>query len=258
MIYSKEIFLRNHKESILKFSFLLIISVLVSTLGFVSLAHALDPGWKLLRAPLVSPEAAREILKDRGRMETMGLTLGSETEITPEIQEQARALQNDPKLIYEFVRNHVEYIPYYGCLKGATLTLMERSGNDFDQAALIIALLRSSGYSAQFVYGEMTIPNFGGTDNYDMQRWLGIDANSDIISEVLGNGGIPATVYSTITVMNRVWVKATIDSSDYLFDPAFKPSNEILGIDLESAMGYSRSELLSAAGGEIGATMYGT
>jgi transglutaminase-like putative cysteine protease len=67
-------------------------------------------------------------------------------------------LENDPRRIYQFVRNHFTYVPYYGALKGPYLTLKERSGNDFDQAALLVELLRAAGYTANYQYGNMSIP----------------------------------------------------------------------------------------------------
>ena len=175
----------------------------------------------------------------------------SAPEITDEIAALARALQHDPKLIYEYVCNHIDYVPYFGSLKGATLTLLELSGNDFDQASLMIALLRASGFTAQYVYGQMTIPSYNAGDNYDLQHWLGVDANYSVISRVLASGGIPATV-STQTTLDRVWVMATIWGTDYLFDPAFKIYEDTQGIDLVEAMGYDGAALLSAAGGENG------
>ena len=74
-------------------------------------------------------------------------------EITPEISALAEGLRFDPVLIYEFVRNHVDFVPYYGCKKGAHLTLLEMSGNDADQSALLVALLRASGYSPSYRAG---------------------------------------------------------------------------------------------------------
>ena len=237
---------------LLKPFLILAIFMLVYALGAGSFVHASDPGWKMVSAPLVSPQEARQIMKDLAVEPLGGAGDPLQIEITPEIRELARSLQDDPKLIYEFVRNHIDYVPYYGALKGAALTLVERSGNDFDQATLMIALLRESGYSARYVYGEMTIPNHGAADDYDMKHWLGVDANSSVIGQVLANGGIPATVYSSYTYLHRVWVKATIDEGDYLFDPAFKPWQEIAGLDIASAMGYDKAELLSAVGGEVG------
>jgi hypothetical protein len=52
-------------------------------------------------------------------------------------------------------------------MKGATLTLLDGSGNDFDQASLLIALLRESGYTAKFVIGQQTI------SGNDLANWLG-------------------------------------------------------------------------------------
>lgn len=111
------------------------------------------------------------------------------TTTTPEITALARSLKNNPTLIYQYVRNNVDYVPYYGSLKGATLTYLDGSGNDFDQASLMISLLRASGYTAQYVYDTMTIPASGDVNQKDMQHWLGVDANNTVISTVLSNGG---------------------------------------------------------------------
>ncbi|MFH0726230.1 MAG: hypothetical protein V2B19_07785, partial [Pseudomonadota bacterium] len=40
--------------------------------------------------------------------------------------------------------------------------------------------------------------------------------------------------------------------SNYLFDPAFKPHQTTAGIDLKSAMGYTKTAFLTAAGGTVG------
>src|ERR1041384_7646071 len=56
----------------------------------------------------------------------------------------ARNLENDPKRIYDFVHNTIRYTHYFGSKKGALLTLLEGSGNDFDQCALLVALLRAA------------------------------------------------------------------------------------------------------------------
>ena len=49
--------------------------------------------------------------------------------------------------------------------------------------------------------------------------------------------------------LDRVWVKATINNTPYLFDPAFKAYRYKQKIDLGLATGYSRNELLAAAAG---------
>nr|NJM04298.1 hypothetical protein [Desulfobacula sp.] len=146
----------------------------------------------------------------------------------------------------------MDYVPYYGSLKGAALTLLDGSGNDFDQASLTIALLRASGHTAQYVFGTMQIPNYGAADQKDMQHWLGVDANNTVIANVMANGGIPAPRTGSNFDVSRVWVRATVNGSTFLFDPAFKAYREIPGINLSSAMAYDRAALLSAAGGTQG------
>ncbi|BCO31672.1 hypothetical protein TspCOW1_17750 [Thiohalobacter sp. COW1] len=162
----------------------------------------------------------------------------------------AAALEDDPVQIYAFVRNHIEYAPYYGRLKGAHLTLLERAGNDFDQAALLVELLRAAGHNADYRFGQMSIPVSGGADGQDMSGWLGVAGNDGVIASVLGNGGIPASVSGGQAVMNRVWVVASVSSGTFDLDPAFKVYETIPGIDLAGAMGYSGYDLLAAASGE--------
>jgi hypothetical protein len=48
---------------------------------------------------------------------------------------------------------------YFGSKKGAALTLLEKSGNDFDQSALLVALLRAAGYNnVGYQFGWMWLP----------------------------------------------------------------------------------------------------
>ena len=49
--------------------------------------------------------------------------------------------------IFDYVHDHIRHVLYFGSKKGAELTLFERSGNDFDQCALLVALLQAAGYS---------------------------------------------------------------------------------------------------------------
>jgi RHS repeat-associated protein len=225
-------------------------------------ADSVAPGWYNAQGEQVTPAAARRFYRSESTTEAReqmlapraGLlaAMGDAAEASDEIVELSRALQHDPLQIYEYVRNHVDYVPYFGSLKGATLTYIDGSGNDFDQASLMIALLRESGYTAQYVYGQMHIRAYGATDQKDMQHWLGLDPNNEVIGALLANGGIPSEYSSPNWVVNRVWVQATIAGSIYFFDPAFKVYQQTEGIDLPSALGYERSSLLAAAGGTQG------
>jgi transglutaminase-like putative cysteine protease len=72
--------------------------------------------------------------------------------ITPDIQALADGFQDDPLRIFNYVHDHIRYELYFGSKKGAEITYLEKSGNDFDQCALLVALLRASGYTnSQFL-----------------------------------------------------------------------------------------------------------
>ena len=215
------------------------------------------PGWQTATAQPVSHEEAMRYLAERAKTLHItrikpqvkapapssegGIQPKSATTITDPIADLAHGLNNDPKLIFDYVHNHIDYVPYYGSLKGATLTLLDGAGNDCDQAALLIALLRQAGYTAQFRYGSMDIPYT------ELANWLGVANNTDLILTVLPSGGIPVTGYTTTATVDRFWVQAVIDGTTYQFDPAWKAYTEQTGIDIGSAMNYDRSTLVSAA-----------
>jgi hypothetical protein len=228
-----------------RFYSLLIIFTILFSISFSgpAVGEIAGPGWFAGTADPVSPEDAQAYYASRALSMTTLKGVSSSTSASLEITELARALQYDPKLIFDYVHNHIDYVPYFGSLKGAVLTYLDGCGNDFDQASLMIALLRESGYTAQFVYGQMTIPGD------QLANWLGVDTGWKVIGKVLPYGGIPVdTLYTDgTTTFSRVWVKATIDDSDYFFDPAFKSYNDINKIDLGQALDYSRSNLLAAA-----------
>lgn len=163
----------------------------------------------------------------------------------PELQELARALEYNPLLIYDYVHNNIDYIPYYGSHKGAMLTYLDGTGNDADQASLMVALLKISGYNAWYYSGEMTIP--GAV----LSNWLGVIPA--FISAVLNMGSIPYNPNiqpDGTATLSRYWVGATINGQNYAFDPALKSYTYHTRINMEQTMasiGYSRSDFLTAA-----------
>ena len=111
----------------------LLVVVLSQVLFFGSLLYADFPRKRLSSPGPVSHEEAERILnRPSGIVPRSAGGVASETEVTPEIKELAKALQHDPLLIYQYVYNHIDYVPTYGSLKGASMTLLERCGNDFD------------------------------------------------------------------------------------------------------------------------------
>jgi hypothetical protein len=204
-------------------------------------AEIAGPGWHLGTAEPTTPwtEGLRRSAEPPLAMalSPSGQNLGVAAEACSEVVELARGLQHDPKLIYDYVHNHIDHVPYYGSLKGACLTLLDKSGNDFDQASLLVALLRESGYTAQYVYGKMTIPG------EQLTNWLGVDPGYKGVGRVLPSGGYyngDIKLYADGTAkFPRIWVKATIDGTDYLFDPAYKPYSDINKLaDIEAETGY--------------------
>ncbi|MBI4699288.1 MAG: transglutaminase domain-containing protein, partial [Nitrospirae bacterium] len=274
MVFNLKSFLPKHREESrnifysIFFIFYLLWTVFITASAN---AEALGPGWHMVTGKPVSPEEAeadynaqqakpseRSAAKTQSAdaQYTITAAAASAATATDEIKELARGLQYDPKLIYDYVHNHIDYVPYFGSRKGATLTYFDGSGNDFDQASLMIALLReSANYNSsigavQYIYGYMTIPGA------DLANWFGVDQNSTVIGNVLTSGGIPvATLYSDGKAkFRRVWVKANIGGIDYLFDPAFKSYTYTSKIDIGSAAVYNQTGFLISAlsGASIG------
>ncbi len=261
-----------------KFSLALFCLIVVMTVTPNSVLANNPEGWIDQHAKLVSPEDAAVIIEQRGLMlekqqlqaEQSTQIFANGTEEPPPIAAQAiqiefaqlaEALENDALKIYQFVRNHFKYEPYYGALKGPYLTLLERSGNDFDQAALLVELLRAAGYTANYQHGTMVMP-LSADNQQDLAHWLGAniensnlaDIENSIIGKIIASGGIPASFTNnsgTHILMDRIWVvlNSNTNSQKYYLDPAFKTSRQHRGISLASAMGYSQSAVLSQAGG---------
>jgi RHS repeat-associated protein len=171
------------------------------------------------------------------------------------IPELARALKHDAYLIYEYVYTNIDFIPSYGVRKGALGTVLDGLGNDMDQASLLVALLRQSGYTANFVYGRIRL------DSTQLGNWLGIDSTSwCTVAWLFFGGAIP---YSTDVInpndcnsiwtyfdVQHTWVTATggsLGGTTYVLDPSYKTYSAVAGINLATAIGYNQTTFLAAA-----------
>jgi len=172
-----------------------------------------------------------------------------EVQFTQEIRDLAASLNHNSVKIYEYVRNNFEYEPYYGSLKGAQETLWEQKGNDFDQASLLIALLRVSNIPARYVYGTIELP----TEKF--MNWVGGFTNAITAVNFAASGGIPVSgLMSGGKVakvrMEHIWVEAYIPYGNYRgsmrddsiktwipLDPTFKQYQYNRGLDLYTALG---------------------
>jgi RHS repeat-associated protein len=180
-------------------------------------------------------------------------------QITPDIQALADSMGGDPTRIFNYVHDQIRHVYYYGSKKGAELTLLERSGNDFDQCALLSALLQASGYSPTYQYAMLKMP-YDTNTLQDLHHWLGLNFNntnwvttSNYFAYLVGTRGAPVWYTfppDTNTIaLPRVWVALTIAGTNYYLDPAFKVSLPVTGQNLATATGLTSSALWSAAGG---------
>jgi len=189
--------------------------------------------------------------------------------------------------IYNWVRNNIGHEHYHGLVKGAGLTLLEGSGNDFDQCALLRDLLVAAGYSSPSV----KLVRLAYWRKYDdLRDWLGLADEpfpgmtheqafqfpspygaglSDkaakrlsfarVFLDGLGsgtaaNGGLTAydpNEPDSYVLFDRIFVGLTLDggASYQVMDPSFKSYTKGTASNLATASGYSRSALLAAAAG---------
>ena len=189
--------------------------------------------------------------------------------------------------IYNWVRNNIGYEHYHGLVKGAGLSLLEGSGNDFDQCALLRDLLVAAGYPSSSVK-LVRLANWVKYD--DLRDWMGLADEpfpgktheeafgipsphgaglSDkaakrlsfaiIFLNGLGSGTAANNGFaaydpndpSSYLLFDRVFVGLTLDggASYHIMDPSFKRYEKGAAGDLATASGYSRSALLAAAAG---------
>ena len=164
----------------------LIIVVLLTLLLSIVAAPvlALDPpGRTLVSALPVAPATAWTALQGSALPTITDPTLP----VAPEITGLVRALHNDPDLIFSFVHDAIEYELGYGVRKGALGTLLDGRGNAFDQAMLLVTLLRQAGYTASYVHGTIALTG------EELANWLGLPEKADVVNSVLGSAGMPVT-----------------------------------------------------------------
>jgi len=170
-----------------------------------------------------------------------------EVRFTPEIRSLADSLGRDPRRIYEWVRNHIRYLPYHGSIRGSRATILDSCGNDIDQASLLLALLRYSRIPSRYVIGRIHL----GIEA--ILHWLGEKEKSDAIEILKSIGARPIWDAETTEVeFNHCWVRAKIPMQYYrgsgsdelgriwipLF-PALKSHKSASGPDIPQEMGFN-------------------
>jgi len=136
-----------------------------------------------------------------------------EVVFSPEITSLVASLGSDPVRMYEYVRNTIDFEPYYGSRKGATETLLEGSGNDIDTASLLIALYRKAGFPARYVSGVVDVPI------EKAMNWVGVET-PEAAAKLFSAGGTPTKLLisggrpKTLQI-EHTWAEVYVDYEDY-------------------------------------------
>lgn len=150
--------------------------------------------------------------------------------------------------VFDYVRNNIATEFRFGLGKGARGALIDQSGTPFDQAELMVKLLRMGGVTAGYEVGTATFSaqQFGqwtGLVNSVNQATQTVVVNPTIAGQFLADGGIPATIalnndgsLASVT-MGHIVVTATIGGATNLYDPSFKRFTLKSGIDIAAAAG---------------------
>ena len=163
--------------------------------------------------------------------------------VSASIAELAESLDWNPVGIYEWVKNNIETQWYWGCMKGAEETLRQKSGNDADQAALLVALLRAAGYPSRFVRGVVEF--FPGIDT--ARNLTGIDDEREIAA-FFRKAGIPsAPVIKGGGIANirieHIWVETQVPYANYRGAVIDEHGKTWLGLDTSiKAAGYTYNQ----------------
>lgn len=140
---------------------------------------------------------------------------GYETQLTTEMAALADSL-NTPAEVFKYVLNNVDTEFYYGSRKGAIGTYEQNGGNDFDQASLMIALLRYLGYTANYAIGNIVITendllNMTATSN--IEAAIAIYTSQDKSIESYESGRY---------ITEHALVHLELDGQDMFLNPSLK------------------------------------
>lgn len=133
-----------------------------------------------------------------------------EVKITQAIKDQAALLNHDAVKIYHWVRNNIVWIPSWGAMQDADITLGSLRGNSADIASLLVALLRASKIPARYVHGTIDVPS----DKF--MNWAGGFSVIEGAARYAASGGIPLEGVveggKIIKVrMEHIWVEVAAD-----------------------------------------------
>ena len=245
---------------------------LITTATAVCRAQNTDPGWFRVsnqgQQPLLSRDdmlaQLQGVVRPNGLTPSQPATAIAEV-VTPQIQALADGLQNDPVRIFNYVHDHIKFVLYFGSKKGAQLTLLEKSGNDFDQAALLYALLWAAGctnafpadHSMAYRFAWVQVPyDDPNHQDYDLRHWWRLTFDNtnwtntcNYLYNLCAHRGYPLTCYVTdgnSYEFQHVWVSLALGGRCYELDPSFKISEPIAGLTLTNFLGDTATGISNA------------
>jgi RHS repeat-associated protein len=265
--------MQAHVYSAVKAMLQVLFGSLILMTSLAGVAHAQEvPGWENVTPPVLVPlevgpgmaESADAPPAPAQDGEAATPPSNAADAITTEVSELAASLGNDVTSIFLWVRNNIRFVHYYGCHKGATLTLYERSGNDADQAALLAALLRAAGYTVRYNSAGCFANDatWAGYFGVEVGSAGGSPSGYQVWQAAVGAGGAGSvspllTTLGTETPprwgLTRYWVEVQSGGDWVRYDPSYKPfSRTAPAVDVAASSGYVRATMLSAAGGTLG------
>lgn len=225
-----------------------LLALLACTSAFAQTAYL--PSMKTISGTRVSPTTAAGVYGS-ATTHTNGLALTSRTLLVQELARGLGSAQVPASLTanayaqraFEYVRQNIKPVWMFGLQKGATGAIIDQAGTPFDQADLLVQLLREAGITANYQYGTVTLTGA------QVQSWMQF-TNANAACKFLANGGFPfvmnapqsggcslgaTTTVSTLNMLH-LWVRAPSLGLD--FDPAFKQTRISTGAaDLAAALG---------------------
>ncbi|OUS03834.1 hypothetical protein A9Q81_06815 [Gammaproteobacteria bacterium 42_54_T18] len=174
-----------------------------------------------------------------------------DVEVNESIQEIAASLGFSAVNISNYVTNSIEFEHYAGLVKGAVGTFKDKAGNNFDHAALTVALLRLSNIPARFVLGDIALE-----DKPLHKNWWQVNTEDAMLNVVYQAGW---KVISSNQNLNgrkshrvaHVWVEACLPVAErqgakaeegYAWTPldtSFKYSKKREGISVNTDFNYA-------------------
>ncbi len=152
--------------------------------------------------------------------------------LSGDVAAKAATLPSEVAAVFAFVRDHIEFLPYEGVLRGASGALMTGGGNSADQALLLHTLLQAKGIHARFAEGKLptgqrpelgAVPVAAPTQNAALSALVGeVKAEQERLLTALG-GALPPSGQAT-TSERHIWVQVEQDAGWVDLDPSFRAS----------------------------------